>query len=136
MGPRREGNGRADALRAARHGPCTSRRARLSSGDFAYPITADPWWNTAWKVTQCVFAITYVALTTVFIVGKALKLVRAIQAARHWVASVGGARSAANLLVGASTSAERGWVLSQARNIAGASVLDFFGITQIRQNCF
>jgi len=27
-------------------------------------------------------------------------------------------------------------VLAQARSIAGASVLDFFGITQIREGCF
>jgi hypothetical protein len=107
-----------------------------TSGEYNYPITADPWWSTAYKVAKCAAAIAFVALTTVFVVGKAIKIVKAVNAARHWVNSVGGAREAAKLLVGASTPAERAHVLTQARNIAGASVLDFFGITQIKEGCF
>lgn len=80
--------------------------------------------------------MTFVVLTTVFVVGKAIKIVKAVEAARKWVRSVGGAREAAKLIVGAHTAAERSRLLSQARSIAGASVLDFFGITQIREGCF
>jgi hypothetical protein len=101
-----------------------------------YPVTADPWWSTAWKIAKCAAAIAYVALTTVFIVGKAIKIVKAINAARTWIRSVGGATQAARLLIGASTSAERARVLAQARTLAGASVLDFLGITQIKEGCF
>jgi hypothetical protein len=106
------------------------------TSDVTYPVTADPWWSTAWKIAKCAAAVVYVALTTVFVVGKVIKIVKAINAARTWVRSVGGATQAAKLLIGASTSAERSRVLAQARSIAGASVLDFFGITQIREACF
>ncbi|UOY03040.1 hypothetical protein [Blastococcus sp. PRF04-17] len=105
-------------------------------GDHTYPVTADPWWSTAWKIAKCAAAVVFVALTTVFVVGKAIKIVKAVSAARAWVRSVGGANEAAKLLVGASTSAERSRVLARARTIAGASVLDFFGITQIKEGCF
>jgi hypothetical protein len=88
------------------------------------------------KIARCGAAIVFVALTTVFVAGKAIKIVKAVQAARKWVASVGGAREAARLVVGASTEAERAKVLASARSIAGASVLDFFGISQIRSGCF
>jgi hypothetical protein len=106
------------------------------TADVTYPVTADPWWSTAWKIAKCAAAVVYVALTTVFIVGKAIKIVKAINAARAWVRSVGGATEAARLLIGAATPAERSRVLARARTIAGASVLDFFGITQIRESCF
>jgi hypothetical protein len=106
------------------------------TADVTYPVTADPWWSTAWKIAKCAAAIAYVALTTVFIVGKAIKIVKAINAARTWIRSVGGATQAARLLIGASTSAERARVLAQARTLAGASVLDFLGITQIKEGCF
>lgn len=106
------------------------------TGDYSYPVTADPWWSTAYKIAKCAAAVVFVALTTVFVVGKAIKIVKAVNAARAWVRSVGGANQAARLLVGASTPAERSRVLTQARSIAGASVLDFFGITQIKEGCF
>ena len=77
----------------------------------------------------------YVALTTVFVIGKAVKIVKAINAARQWVRAVGGATEAAKLLTPANA-AERSRALARARAIAGASVLDFFGITQIKEGCF
>ena len=49
------------------------------SSDVAYPVTADPWWNTAYHVAKCGAAIAFVALTTVFVVGKALKVVKAVE---------------------------------------------------------
>jgi hypothetical protein len=106
------------------------------AADVTYPVTADPWWSTPLKIARCAAAIVYVALTTVFIVGKAVKIVKAINAARTWIRSVGGASAAAKLIIGAHTSAERWRLLNQARSIAGASVLDFFGITQIKEGCF
>jgi hypothetical protein len=106
------------------------------TADVTYPVTADRWWSTPYKIAKCAAAVVYVALTTVFIVGKAIKIVKAINAARAWVRSVSGATQAARLLIGAATPAERSRVLAQARSIVGASVLDFFGITQIREACF
>jgi hypothetical protein len=106
-----------------------------TGADFSYPITADPWWTTAYRVGKCAASIAYVALTTVFVAGKTIQIVRAVNAARKWVAAVGGPSNAARLLTGASTKGERAKVLTQARNIVGASILNFFGITQIRANC-
>lgn len=88
------------------------------------------------KILRCAGGIATVALTTVFVAGKALKIVKAVKAARIWVNEVGGAKEAARLLVGATTEAEKQKVLASARKIAGASVMDFFGITQIREGCF
>ena len=71
-----------------------------TTGNFRYPVTADPWWSTAWKVVKCATAVAFVALTPVFVVGKALKVVKAAKAARRWVTSMGGANNAARLIVG------------------------------------
>jgi lysylphosphatidylglycerol synthetase-like protein (DUF2156 family) len=106
------------------------------TANVTYPVTADPFWSTAYKIVKCPAAIVYVALTTVFVIGKAIKIVKAINAARTFIRSVGGATEAAKLIVGASNAAERSRVLARARTIAGASVLDFFGITQIKEGCF
>jgi hypothetical protein len=106
------------------------------AADVTYPVTADPWWTTALKIAGCAAAIAYVALTAAFVVGKAAKIVKAIGAARKWVREVGGASEAARLIVGANTSADRSRLLTRARNIAGASVLDFLGIPLIKERCF
>jgi len=132
----RDADGKAVPTRYELRGSDLVQVVEHTNGGFSYPITADPWWNTALKIAQCAAAVVYVALTTVFLVGKALKIVRAVSAARKWVASVGGANAAARLIVGASSAAERARLLASARAVAGASVLDFFGITQIRSACF
>lgn len=98
-----------------------------------FPVVADPNWV---KIGKCVAAITYVAFTTAFIVGKAPKIVKAIKAGAKFVRAVGGIREAAKLAVGASTKKERDLFIARGRRIAGASFLDFVGITQIKSNCF
>ena len=89
-----------------------------------------------WKILKCAGGIATVVLSTIFVVGKSVKVVKAVQAGRRCVNSVGGPRAAARLLAGASTPAEKERVLASARATAGASVADFFGINQIQEGCF
>lgn len=98
-----------------------------------FPVVADPNW---WKIGKCVAAVTYVAFTAAFLVGKSVAIVKAVKAGVKFVREVGGVREAAKLIVGATTAAERTRFFNRARAIAGASVLDFLGITMIRNNCF
>jgi len=132
----RDADGKAVPTRYELHGRDLVQVVEHATGNFRYPITADPWWSTAWKVVKCAAAVAFVALTTVFVVGKALKMVKVVRAARRWVTSVGGANKAARLIVEASTQGERAKLLASARSVASASVLDFFGITRVREGCF
>jgi hypothetical protein len=59
-----------------------------------------------------------------------------VSAAAKLVKAVGGVTEAAKLVVGATTLAERTAFFAKARTIAGASILDFLGITTIKNNCF
>lgn len=104
-----------------------------TSADTAFPVVADPNW---FKIAKCAAAVAYVAFTAAFVVGKSVAIVRAVKAGIKFVKAVGGPRAAAKLIVGASTAKERTAFFARARSIAGASVLDFLGISTIKNNCF
>jgi hypothetical protein len=88
------------------------------------------------KIARCAWGITAALVSTVFVVFKGAKAIKAVNAGRKWVNSVGGPRTAAQLLTRATTEAEKARVLESAKRVAGASVLDFLGITQIQEGCF
>lgn len=98
-----------------------------------YPVVADPNWL---KIGKCAAAVAYVAFSAAFVVGKSVAIVKAVRAAGVFVREVGGATQAAKLIVGTSTAAERTAFFAKARSIAGASILDFLGVTAIRTSCF
>ena len=98
-----------------------------------FPVVADPDWL---KIAKCAAAVAYVVGTAAFLVGKSIAIVKAVAAAVTFVREVGGISAAAELIVGATTASEKAAFLAKARSIAGASILDFLGITQIKNNCF
>lgn len=85
------------------------------SGPYAYPIVADPFWDTAWKVTKCAGAIG----AMLFVGSKAYKIVR----------ELGGAWNAAKLLVRAGN-------FHDFAATAGAAAAGVLGVETIRRNCF
>jgi hypothetical protein len=85
------------------------------SGPYAYPIVADPFWDTAWKVTKCAAAVG----ATLFVGSKAYKIVK----------ELGGAWNAAKLLVRAGN-------FHDFAATAGAAAAGVLGIETIRRNCF
>lgn len=85
------------------------------SGPYAYPIVADPFWDTAWKVTKCAAAVA----GTVFVGSKAYKIVK----------ELGGAWNAAKLLVRAGN-------FHDFAATAGAAAAGVFAVEAIRRNCF
>lgn len=85
------------------------------SGPYAYPIVADPFWDTAWKVTKCAGAIA----ATDFVGSRAYKIIK----------ELGGAWNAAKLLVKAGN-------LHDFAATAGAAAAGVLGVDSIRKNCF
>jgi len=85
------------------------------SGPYAYPIVADPFWDTAWKVTKCAGAIA----ATVFVGSKSYKIIK----------ELGGAWNAAKLLVMAGN-------FHDFAASAGAAAAGVLGVDTIRKNCF
>jgi hypothetical protein len=85
------------------------------SGPYAYPIVADPFWDTAWKATKCAGAIA----ATVFVGSKAYKILK----------ELGGAWNAAKLLVKAGN-------FHDFAATAGAAAAGVLGVDTIRKNCF
>jgi hypothetical protein len=91
----------------------------------AFPVVADPFWSTAWHVARCVSAIAVAVATLMIPVSKVLKL-------KAFVRAVGGVRTAAKLLVGATSRAEKARVISGAIAVGAAEIL---GIDAIYTNC-
>lgn len=93
------------------------------TNDNAFPIVADP---SAWQVTKCVAAITWVIGSTVFAAAKILRI-------KKYIAALGGIKSAATLLMGATTAAER-------LEIGGSALMnlasEILGIAAVQDNCF
>lgn len=93
------------------------------TNDNAFPIVADP---SAWQVTKCVAAITWVVGSTVFAAAKILRI-------KKYIAALGGIKSAATLLMGATTAAER-------LEIGGSALMnlasEILGIAAVQDNCF
>lgn len=83
--------------------------------DFAYGITADPFWSSVWKYTKCAAALAALAF-----VGS--KIYRAIK-------DLGGVTSAVRLMLGAGNIHD----FIAAAGYAGAAIL---GISTIRKECF
>lgn len=93
------------------------------TNDNAFPIVADP---SAWQVTKCAAAITWVIGSTVFAAAKILRI-------KKYIAALGGIKSAATLLMGATTAAER-------LEIGGSALMnlasEILGIAAVQDNCF
>ena len=93
------------------------------TNDNAFPIVADP---SAWQVTKCAAAITLVIGSTVFAAAKILRI-------KKYIAALGGIKSAATLLMGATTAAER-------LEIGGSALMnlasEILGIAAVQDNCF
>jgi len=93
------------------------------TNDNAFPIVADP---SAWQVTKCAAAITWVIGSTVFAAAKILRI-------KKYIATLGGIKSAATLLMGATTAAER-------LEIGGSALMnlasEILGIAAVQDNCF
>ncbi|MGF1431682.1 hypothetical protein [Kitasatospora sp. LaBMicrA B282] len=81
----------------------------------AFPVVADPWWNTAWKYTKCVAAVAAAFIPA----SKAYKAIKGL----------GGVADAARLLVKAGSAAE-------FKQAAGNAALNILGISAIQSNCF
>lgn len=93
------------------------------TNDNAFPIIADP---SAWQVTKCVAAITWVIGSSVFAAAKILKI-------KKYIAALGGIKSAATLLMGATTAAER---LKVGGNALMNLASEILGIAAVQDNCF
>lgn len=93
------------------------------TNDNAFPIVADP---SAWQVTKCAAAITWVIGSTVFAAAKILRI-------KKYIAALGGIKSAATLLMGATTAAERLEIGGSALMNLASEVL---GIAAVQDNCF
>lgn len=93
------------------------------TNDNAFPIIADP---SAWQVTRCVAAITWVIGSTVFAGAKILRI-------KKYIAALGGLKSAATLIMGATTAAERFKVGGSALMNLASEIL---GIAAVQDNCF
>ena len=93
------------------------------TNDNAFPIVADP---SAWQVTKCAAAITWVIGSTVFAAAKILRI-------KKYIAALGGIKSAATLLIVATTAAER-------LEIGGSALMnlasEILGIAAVQDNCF
>lgn len=93
------------------------------TNDNAFPIVADP---SAWQVTKCAAAITWLIGSTVFAAAKILRI-------KKYIAALGGIKSAATLLMGATTAAER-------LEIGGSALMnlasEILGIAAVQDNCF
>jgi len=89
----------------------------------AFPIVADP---TAWEITKCVGAITWAIGSGVFAAAKLLKV-------KKYIAALGGIRTAASLLMSATTAEER-------LEAGGTSLLNLasliLGIDEIKEDCY
>jgi hypothetical protein len=81
----------------------------------AFPVVADPWWNTVWKYTKCVAAVgaAFIPATKAY---KAIK-------------GLGGVVDAAKLLVKAGSVAD-------FKRAAGGAALNILGVSAIQSNCF
>ncbi|KAB3520862.1 hypothetical protein GC425_06340 [Corynebacterium sp. zg254] len=90
------------------------------SSDLQYPVTADP--DGAWGGTKCVAAVTAAIAVPAGAVVKLAKFVKAI----------GNVKEAIQLLVGATTNAEK---LDGALSAAGATASELLGIAAIKDNC-
>ena len=95
-----------------------------------FPVVADPWWQASWagslwQVAKCSGTIT-AALASFAIPVSKLRLLA------HFTQSVGGAGTAARLLIGATTLAEKRRLVMGA---IGTGAVEILGIDQIRANC-
>ena len=95
-----------------------------------FPIVADPWWQpswagTLWQVAKCAGSIS-VALGSLAIPVSKLRLLVS------FTRSVGGVGTAARLLIGATSLAEKRQLLVGA---IGTGAVEILGIDQIRANC-
>ena len=87
----------------------------------AFPVVADPLWSTLWHVAKCVSAIAVAVVSLVIPVSKLLRL-------KAFVSAVGGVRTAAGLLVGATSRAEKTRVIGGAIGAGAAEVLSIDAI--------
>lgn len=96
------------------------------TNDNAFPIIADP---SAWQVTKCVAAITWVIGSTVFAAAKIVRI-------KRYISALGGIRSAATLLIGATTAAERQALGKSTLNSLMNLASEILGISSVQDNCF
>lgn len=91
----------------------------------AFPVVADPLWSTVWHVTKCAAAIVVAVASLAIPVSKVLKL-------KAFVGAVGGVKTAATLLVGATSRAEKARVIGGA---LAAGAVEVLSIDAIITNC-
>ncbi len=92
------------------------------SEDSVFPIIADP---SAWQITKCAGAISWAVGSTVFAGTKLLKV-------KKYIKALGGIRTTAKLLIGATTTAEK-FKAGGSALVNLASII--FGIDSIKNNC-
>jgi hypothetical protein len=119
-----DADGKAVPTRYSLEGNTLVQHVDLTSTT-AFPVVADPFWSTAWHVAKCVSAIAVAMATLMIPVSKVLKL-------KAFVRAVGGIRTAAKLLVGATSKAEKARVIGGVVAVGAAEVL---GIDAIYTNC-
>ncbi|MFJ8478358.1 hypothetical protein [Kitasatospora sp. NPDC094011] len=83
--------------------------------DTAYPVVADPFWDTTWKYTKCVAAVAAAFVPA----GKAFSAIKGL----------GGVAETVKLLWGASKA-------SDFLAIGGSAAAEILGISSIQTNCF
>ena len=88
----------------------------------AFPIVADP---SAWQITKCVAAVTWVVASTVFSAAKIVKI-------KRYIKELGGMKEAVSLLMGATTVAEKGTAVGLTLLTLAETLL---GIDQVVENC-
>ena len=86
----------------------------------AFPVVADPWWDTAWKVTKCGGAIAAAVVGVGFPVFKLVQFVR-------WA---GGVKTAAQLLTQATRRDEKIEILAKGVGSGAAAILGIDGISR------
>ena len=111
----RDANGRDVPTHFEIDGTTVIQVVEHRGGDFAYGVTADPFWSSVWKYTKCAASVAALAF-----VGS--KIYRAIK-------DLGGVTSAARLMVRAGNIHD----FLAAAGHAGAAIL---GIAAIRKECF
>ena len=89
---------------------------------YQYPVVADPSW---WSVAKCVAAIAWVVGSAIFAASKLTKI-------KSGIKTLGGIKSTAKLLLGATSAAEKASAIGSA--FVGVAS-EFLGIDTIVDNC-
>ena len=88
----------------------------------AFPVVADP---SAWQITKCVAAVTWLVGSTVFAAAKIVKI-------KKYIKALGGMKEAVVIMMGATSGIEKSEELGKAALELASAIL---GVDTIVDNC-